>query len=324
MAADERYGSLLTWIAYIGIFGFIYLIGVVVPSVSFIMVVLLPLPMVYLALDYHLKYGLLGLALAGLIIFLALPEPEVLITLGQYGLLGLGLGLLFKNMVSSGKILIFAILISLGLAAGSLGAAYYLSGTNLLVLSPEDRQTLIEQWKAMNEQVGLFQEEVFTEGLSGDEKESLQYLADLYEYYLPSQVAVATAFATILTFIFATFLAVRWGRGVIPGPAFVEMYLPWYSIWLLIIGLLLLLLGENYIEAMAKPGKNLLFVLACLYLVMGLSVFVYYYKKIQALLLLKLLIVAALVFCYPLSICLLVLIGATDPLINFRRLPRVE
>ncbi|MCL2766760.1 MAG: YybS family protein, partial [Peptococcaceae bacterium] len=157
-----------------------------------------------------------------------------------------------------------------------------------------------------------------------NESDPFQYLTEVYQYYLPAQIIVSAAITAVFTYIVALLIMRRYGFEIPQGPAFSDMQLPWYSIWGLIIGLGLYLLGEEFSWLVAKIGKNLLFVLASLYFIMGISVLVHYYKKLQIHLLIKILFLLTLLVFYPFSFVILLLIGALDPLVNFRRLPVIK
>lgn len=323
MASNERFVDKMQWIEYTLLIVAISLAGFLMPLLAYFSCVLLPIPALLIVIRYDLKYSLLGLACATLFILCVIGQSYeiVIITMLQYGALGIVLGSLLKKMESSDKILVFTLLAALGIAVVSAGASYLLNGINPVVLSPEERQFLTEQWSAMNQQMYLFNGNGENNLTPDNESESFRYLTELYQYYLPGQMVVTAVATAAFTYIFAIFILGRYGFKAPLGPVFADICLPWYSIWGLIIGLGLFLLGEEFSELTAKTGKNLLFVLANLYFIMGLSVFVHYYKKIQLHLLIKLLLLFAMFIFYPFSIMFLLSVGAIDPLVNFRRLP---
>ena len=325
MAVDEKPSGMLKWAEYTLLFVAIALAGVLMPGFSYLAYVLLPLPVMFTVLRYDFKYGLLCLGGAALSLMYAFQpfRPELALDLLQFGMFGLVLGLFFKYLESSGRILALTILVAVGLAVLAAGAAYQLNGQNPLVLNPEERQMLTRQWAAMNQQMHLLEEEA-TPTAPGEENDSFQYLTEVYQYYLPGQLVVTAAVTAAFTFILAMFLLGRYGFKVPPGPSFSGIYLPWYSIWALILALGLFLLGDNYNDLMAKVGKNTLFILVNLYLIMGLAVLVYFFQIVKVSLLLKFLLVVIMLIIYPLSFIFLITIGAIDPLANFRRLPKLK
>ena len=326
MANDGKFGGMVKWAEYTLLLIIIAFTGVLLPAFSYLTLVLMPLPVMFIIIRYDLKYGLISLVSAVLVLLFSFQQfrPELALDPIQYGLIGIVLGLFFKKAEPPGRVLVFTVLIAVGLAVMASGAAYLHNGENPLVLSEDERQALTQQWSAMNQQMRLMEEEELATVAPGGETESFRYLTEVYQYYLPAQMIVTAAVTAAFTFILAIFLLGRYGFKVQPGLAFSEIYLPWYSIWGLIVGLGLLLLGDNFNEIIAKAGKNMLFILVNLYFIMGLSVFVHFFKTIKLSPLLKGIIVVAMFCFYPFSCIFLLTIGAIDPLINFRRITALK
>lgn len=320
MAAGEKTGGLLEWIIYAALIAVTGLAGIFIPIVYFPAIILMPLPAILLVLRLDARYGILALAAAGFIMLFAGQEPAAaLIMIIRYGLLGIVYGMLFKNYVSSGKSLVAAISAAVVLTVVSVTVMYALTGENPLVLGLEERRLLEHQWMAMNQQMQAF------ENILPEKQEDFnKYIVSLFEFYIPGQIIVTSAISAALTYILSRVVLERLQFRVPQAPIFSTIYLPWYSIWGLIAGLGLTLLGDQFSLSLAKAGKNILFILVNLYLTMGLSVAVFYYRKINLALPLKM-IILFLTFSYlPFSITVLSLLGATDPLINFRRLPDLK
>jgi len=316
----------LKWAEYTLLLVLIALAGVLLPEFDYLAYVFMPLPVMFMTIRYDLKYGLIGLGSSVLVLLYTFQpfQPDIALPLLQYGTLGIVLGLFFKKLESSGRILVYIMLTAVGLAVAASGTAYLINGENPLVLSSEESQALSRQWSAMNERMRIIDEEEMINAASGDGAEPFQYLTEVFQYYLPAYEVVAAAVTAAFTYVLAIFLLGRYGYKVQPGPAFSEIHLPWYSIWALIIGLGLLLLGDSFNVTTAKIGKNILFILSNLYFIMGISVFVHYFKKTKVSLLFKILVTFTLLICYPISCICLVVIGAIDPLADFRRLTALK
>ncbi|MDF9407047.1 MAG: hypothetical protein A4E52_00828 [Pelotomaculum sp. PtaB.Bin013] len=319
MAAGEKTGGLLEWIVYTALIAVTGLAGVFIPIVNFPAIILMPLPAILLVLRLDARYGILALATAGFIMLFAGHEPAAaLIMIIQYGLLGIVYGMLFKNYVSSGKSLVVSLLAAVVLTVVSVTLMYTLTGENPLVLGQEKRRLLEQQWMAMNQQMQAL------ESMYPEKQANFNDWVGLLEFYIPGQIVVSSAISATLTYILSSIVLERLKFKIPQAPLFSAIYLPWYSIWGLIAGLGLTLLGDQFSLSLAKTGKNILFVLLILYLIMGLSVAVFYYRKINLALPLKI-IILILAFSYlPFSVTVLLLLGATDPLINFRRLPDLK
>jgi hypothetical protein len=110
-----------------------------------------------------------------------------------------------------------------------------------------------------------------------------------------------------------------------PLPAFSRLSVPWYIIWGLITGLGLTLAGDFLsIPLAGKIGKNILFILFYVYLVLGASVAVYYYRIIKLARPIKLALLALGLVYLPFSVSLFLILGVADPLINLRQLPNLK
>lgn len=320
MAAGDKTGGLLEWVVFTALIAIVGLAGTILPIFSLLAVVLMPLPVILLVLRLDVRYGILGLAASGFIMLFAGQEPAVaMVMIIRYGLLGIFLGLLYKNYVSSGKGLVAALLAAVVLTVISLTVMYALTGENPLLLRQEERHLLEQQWVAMNQQM-----QALEDALPGNQSLS-DYLVNLFEFYIPGQIIVTSFISAAVTYLLARMVLERLKFRIPPIPAFSGMYLPWYSVWGLIIGLGLTLVGDQFsLSLIAQAGKNILFVLANMYLVLGLSVAAFYFRKINLSLPLKILFLFIVVSNLPFSLTVLLLLGAADPLINFRRLPDLK
>lgn len=320
MAAGEKTGSLLEWGVWTVLIAVTGLAGILLPLFNFIAEVFMPLPAILLVLRFDVRYSILGLSVAAcLMVFAGLETSAALIMILRYGLLGVVCGLFFKNKVSGGKSFAAVLITAVLLTVASVALLYALTGSHPLALAQEERSVLEQEWLAMNQQMRLL-EDVSLE----EQAKFSKYWLDLFEFYLAGQFVVAAAYAAALTYILAVLFLRRLRHEISSMPIFSVIYLPWYSIWGLIIALGCILLGDQYSQTLAQVGKNIMFVLVNIYFVMGLSVLTFYYKKINVALPLKLIILFLIVSYLPISVMVLLLLGAADPLINFRRLPELK
>jgi len=321
LAAGEKTRGLLEWVVLTALVAFTGLAGIFLPSLYSLSIILMPLPVILLVLRLDARYAILGLfAGGGLMLFAGQDPVMVLVMVIHYGLLGIVFGLLFKNRVSSGKSLLAGLSAAAFLAIASMALVYALTKENPLVLGQENRR-MLEEWVAVNRQMRGF------DGMLPEWQENLdRNLISFFELLIPGQLVVASAISAAITYFLSRIVVERLLKYRLPQlPAFSAIYLPWYSIWGLIAGLGLLLLGDQFaLPLLDKAGKNILFVLFNVYLVFGLSVVTYFSRKVKLALPLKV-IFLFLAFSYlPFSVAVLLLLGATDPLINFRRLPALK
>ncbi|OPY58699.1 MAG: hypothetical protein A4E55_00751 [Pelotomaculum sp. PtaU1.Bin035] len=321
MAAGKKNKGLLEWVAFTVIAAITGLAGIFIPPLSFLCVILLPIPVMLLVLRLDARYGILGLTTAGFFMLFAGPEPAMaLVLIVQCGLLGIVYGLLFKNNVSSGKCIIAGILTAAFLTIVSVAVVFALTRENLLALGQESR-LMLEQWAAANLRMWAFDNL-----LPGQQADLIDNLVNMFELFIPGQLVVNSAISAVLTYFLSRFaLGALLKYKLPPAPVFSTIYLPWYSIWGMIAGLGLTLLGD-YLDYMlpARAGKNILFVLFYIYLAFGLSVATYLFRRINFALPVKMIFLLIAISYLPYSMAVLFLLGAVDPLINIRRLPELK
>jgi hypothetical protein len=73
-----------------------------------------------------------------------------------------------------------------------------------------------------------------------------------------------------------------------------------------------------------KIGKNILFFLFYVHLVLGVSVAGYFFRSIKLAKSFKLVLLALGIVYLPFSISIFLLLGVVDPLINMRQLPEAK
>jgi len=317
LTSGEKTRALWEWIFFTGLVVTIGLAAVYLPVVYFPATVFLPVPVILQVLRKDIRYGISSLAMAGIILFILIPQPvAVFVLIIHYGFLGILYGLLFKNNVFSGGVIVVGLLGAVALALLSAGLSYAFTGSNPFALSMETRQAA-EEWLTANRQAGTFNElptewqEIFDENI-----------INIFELLIPGQYLVTSGLSSAATYFLARAFLRRGNFPLPPEPAFTRMSFPWYSIWGLIAGLGLALAGDQFsLQLATKLGKNILFIAFYAYLVLGLSVTVYFYRKIKFAPLIKVFLVFLALIYLPFSTMLVLLLGVTDPLVNFRRLP---
>ncbi|NLI11474.1 YybS family protein [Pelotomaculum propionicicum] len=316
MTTGEKTAALAQWAFFTSLVIVVGLGGIYLPPLYFIAAVLLPLPVMMLVLRLDLRYAALGLLVGALFLGILINSHlEADLFVLKFGLLGVCYGLLFKNRVAPGKSLAAGILCSVALTLIFAAGFYFLTGNNPFVLGEEGLQAA-EQWLAANQSAGLFND------LPAEWQSSFgESVVATFELLLPGQYVVTAAIEAACAFL----LAVAWLRRVnyftSAPPAFTALSLPWYSVWGLITGLALTLGGDLFSWTLAaKTGKNILFVLFYLYLILGLSVFIYFFRKVNLAKPIKISILILAVVYLPFSLMIILLLGVVDPLVNLRRL----
>lgn len=314
MTTGEKSRALAEWAFFTLMFAVAGLAGVYLPPLYSVAAMLLPLPPLLIVLKLDIRYALLGLAAAGLIFFVFMAPETAGVLVFQYGLLGVLYGLLFKNRVSSGKILSIGMLYA-GVSALLYLVLSYFAGNNLFVLGEEGR-------RAFEQSMAAYRDTMLNDIPAEVQETFSESIISTYELLFPGQYMVSSAALSAITYFFARACLARLNYFLAPGLVFTMISLPWYSIWGPIAGLALTLAGDNFAWLLAaKTGKNILYILFWLYIVLGLSVAAHFFRRINVVWPVKAVFLIFALAYLPFSMVVLILLGVTDSLVNFRRLP---
>lgn len=308
------------WAFFTLLTALIGLAGIFLSPLYFMAMLVFPLPVILMSLRFDTRYSLLGLAAAGFLMLLVTPyKTAVFILVFQYGLLGVIYGLLFKNRASSGQSIALGVAGAVALSLIIPALVFVLSGENLFALGEEGRR-VAEQWVAANQSAGAFN------NLPLQWREDMgEHVIAIFEMLMPGQQIITAAIAAIITYFLARVVLSRINFKLPPAPVFTRMFYPWYSVWGLIAGLALTMAGDHFsLMLAAKVGKNILLILFYAYLLLGLSVAVYYFRKINLAWPFKVLFLLLAAAYMPISVLFILLLGIIDPLVNLRRLPETK
>lgn len=320
MLTGDKTRALSEWAFFTSLSILFVLAGLYVPFLGLLATVVLPLPVILLVLRSDTRYAALSLVVTGTCLFFLVPgHIPALLMLLPAGLLGILYGLLFKNQVSSG-VSVFAGLA--GAAVLTLLSALLieaLTGIKLFTLD-QDSRLFVEQWLEANRSVSAFND--IPPELQGNLN---QNVIGLFELFIPGQYIVASAAAAVLSYFAARIVLKRMQFVLPPVPAFSRVFFPWYVVWGLILGLGMILAGDYLsMPLMGRIGKNILFVLFYVFLMLGASVAVYFFHSIKLARPIKLVLLVLSLLYLPFSISVLLLLGVVDPLLNLRQLPEVK
>jgi uncharacterized protein YybS (DUF2232 family) len=222
---------------------------------------------------------------------------------------------LSKKRAPSGNIL------SAGMLYAAFSALLYMvlssliTGSSLFSIGEEERR-LIEQAMAAYRDAGMYNN--IPAELQGEVSERMISTFDLL---IPGRFMLQAATYAAVTYFLARSCLQRYNYFLAPGLAFTKILLPWYSIWGPIAGLALTLAGDQFSWVLgARAGKNILFILFWLYMITGLSVAAYFFRKVKVVWFIKVTFLVFAVLYIPFSMMIIILLGMVDPLVNFRRL----
>ncbi|MHB8157147.1 MAG: DUF2232 domain-containing protein [Desulfocucumaceae bacterium] len=294
------------------------LAAVYVPVLSMLAVILMPILLALLVRKTDWLHALGALFLMSLICGLLTGNPQAVLFLAlQSGPLGILLGLLTKLQVSSGKTLLLAMGFSLLISAGLLLSVILLTGDNPFVLNNRD-SAVFDQFK---------NELAFQGGTGADPARvreiemMVSWLESLWPVIAVSSAIIWVLVSSLATFFIARLAMVRLGYSVPPALPFSRWRLPWYVIWGVIVGLALLLAGEEAsISGMTMAGKIILLVMGFILSVLGAATGVYFLRRWRVARWIKLAVVVGLVFFPQVTVPALITLGLVDAFLNIRRL----
>lgn len=269
------------------------------------------IPIIVIILRHNFRAGLLTLATASFITWILAGPVMTLLLIIELGPLALAYGLMFRSGVSSGTVLLGGSVVSvISMVLTMLGFAY-IANVNIIPTEQEIRS-----------QMDLVKNLYVSRGVMGADEAALlmQNSVSLIRVLIPSAFTFASVIRAFLTYIVAVKVLDRLGCPVKPLPPFREWKLPWYSVWFLIMGLGMSLIGDQYkFGSLAMVGKNLVFIVLPIFFITGLAVVTSFFKAWKIPVWIKVLLVVAGVVNISGSIILLTLVGVFDPFVSFRK-----
>jgi len=292
-------------------------VGVYIHFLAPICSLLWAVPTIVLTARWGIPMGLINVGVSWLVLTLLMGPVLSFFPAIQFGSLGLTSGLLFRREKSSGKIIAAGVLVTMlvvgiilyfplvmGIFHGEGMEAFY--GRANAVLEAWEKAGLLEQFE--------------DQGISRSEIEKSLKKAVVWTFYLlPSIIATYSAASSFCNFLGARTVLLRMGFKVPDFPPFYEWRIPWYSSWVVIIGLGLALLGDYIkVQPLFVVGLNLLIIYLPIAFIIGLAVGAGFFSRIKSHFI-KLIIFTTGLIYLPFTIFLLLLLGVFDPLLNFRK-----
>jgi uncharacterized protein YybS (DUF2232 family) len=149
---------------------------------------------------------------------------------------------------------------------------------------------------------------------------------------LPGILAVSFAIISLVNYVVSANIFKRNQIEIKPFRPFIAWDLPWYYVWGVILGLILVLIPEiggtfdgspALIDRAADVlGFNLIIIFGSLYAVLGISVLWGIFARFKLGLLIRVIIIAVLWFFFGIALFVFPLMGLIDIWANFRKLKR--
>lgn len=269
------------------------------------------IPIIIIIKRYDFRTGMLTLITTFLITWMLTDPVTTLLLILELAPLAIAYGLLFKHEISPGTVLLIGSAVSILSTALTVLGFIYIAKINVLP-SEEVLRTQVQQSAAIYTKLGI---------VSAQEAKAIaESTVKLTLALIPSVLAVASIVRSFFTYIITVKVFRKLNYKANPLPPFSEWSLPWYSIWFVIAGLGLSIIGDQYkLYSVAVAGKNLVFIVFPMFFMTGLSVTTYFVKSWKIPLWMKLFMGIFAFVNFSGTIVLLTLLGLFDPVVSFRK-----
>ncbi|MCL0080925.1 YybS family protein [Peptococcaceae bacterium] len=290
-------------------------VGLYLPWLFFVTALLFPVPLILMVYRHGLKKGIMSLLVTGVLLLMLYPDPlSITLLMVQLGPVALVLGWLFRNQVSAGKSIVVAAITAALLMVLVTGLMALLLGINPFEIT-EHLHAAKEASKQFYQDAGFLKDEQAQKF-----QEVINNMISTVVLLLPGILISSAMISTLLTYLLARAIMVRLHCSVPVLASFSQWTYPWYTLWGVIAGLILILVGDAYaLEIITQIGQNLLYIFGIALMLLGLSVAVYYYKKITWPKVIKIILVILLVM-WPYTPFILAIVGMLDAVMDIRQL----
>ena len=295
----------------------IALIGLYIGPLQIVTTFIWLIPIVVVAVRRGFYTGVLALVTAAILLMILAPPHRAFIYIVQFGALGVVFSYYFSKKAEFAKIMTVGTIV----VAVSTVISFLL---NLLImgLSISDMAATFEEVKEntliMYENMGLLGR-LQEQGVNVEE--AMANTLTLIVRLIPASMVIVGMSVAFVSYFITRKTLQKLNLEVSELPMFSHWQIPWYFVWGAIIGLAFLIYSNfaNW-ELGETIGMNIIYMFSPIFLIQGLSVFVFYYRKMEIHILLKVLLLAIIVMVFPYAIMLLLVIGLLDPLFNYRKL----
>lgn len=267
-------------------------------------------PAIVIIKRHNLQTGLLTLITAGFLIWMFSNPLMTGLLFVELAPLALTYGTLMKNGSSAGRNVLIGIVVSV-----------FSTVALLLILLSIDPLSVFPDEQILRQQSEIVADMYSKIGLM--DVQGTNYFASVsvsaIKILIPSFFVFSAVIRAFVTYLIAAGVIRKLGYRVDSLPPFSQWKLPWYFTWVLIIGLGLTLLGDQFrLQTAALVGKITVFSVLPLFLVIGLAVVTYFFKVWKIPVFLKVFIGFIAFINLTGSVVLFTLMGIFDPLIPFR------
>lgn len=291
-------------------------ISTYIPVIGLFADMVWPVPIILLAVRHGIRWSLMAVAVAGVIILIVLNPLQALVTVVGSAPVGLVLGYWLRRQSPAGWTLFWGSAASLVSKVAVLGIALLLTGKNPLtvIVATMDQSFAMsmEFYRGMGVSAEMLAQ------LEGQ----LQATAGFLRVVLPAGLAVGSIIGAYLNFLLARAVLSRLGQPVRGLPPFKEWSLPRATLYVFLVAIALAYYGrQSGAEILYHAGVNMKFIIDLLLLVQGLALIYYLADKYNLSRLVRG-IILLLILTNPLFAQAAIFAGAIDIAFDYRKLHR--
>lgn len=290
------------------------LISAYLPVVGPFVNLMWPVPIILLGVRHGYKWSIMATVVAGATIAMLMHPLHALGVVVGFGLIGIALGYAFRMKFSASKTMLWGTIASLISKAALLAISSIVTGINPLNMQGDLMAKAVEQAVEIYRGFGMGEQEL------SKMRESMQAMIDLMKVILPAGFLMASVVDTLINFLIAKTILKKLGHHTSSFPPFKHWCLPIYIVYFFALALVMIYWGNSReILLLSQVGMNLQVITSMLILVQGLALFYFFADKYSLSRMMRGLILF-LVLTNGLFAQILILAGAVDLVLDYRRL----
>ena len=223
-----------------------------VPVLGNIAALLWPLPIVVLVVRHGLRWGIMAVAVSGVVMTALLGPAFSVVTIMTFAFVGLALGVGYQKQWPAAKAFMAALFVSALSTVGAFAFGFMITGIDpTAMFSPDQMEKAYETTIAFYEGMGTDTSRLI------EQKEALMQALGALHILLPSMVIAAAALVAAMNFFVGGRVLRRLGYPVPAFPPFEEWRLPQVFVYLLGFSLVGLYWGgSRQIELLSNISLN--------------------------------------------------------------------
>lgn len=294
------------------------LIGIYIPFSMLFVFFIWIIPVVLVVVRHDLTTGILSVIVSGLLVLFFSGPVLALVSVLQFGGLALALGYGFQKKWEPGLTLLLGIVVSVISTLLLFYLTFLITGINQLDITAMLTDS-IEPTIQMMKNIGYLK----LYNLGEDQaREMFVATVQLVSFIFQATLALNSALLAVINYVVAQKILVRFKIEIRKLPPFREWRLPWPAVWGLIAGLGIQLLGSYLnVKLVTMIGFNIIALYVGVLFFLGLSVINFYiYYRLNNAGIYRFLLFILIIFLGLYALGVIVILGLTDMLFNFRRL----